>query len=397
MRVIQNDLEVRPRLHIKCWASQIEDEAVRQAANLASLPFAISHIALMPDAHPGYGMPIGGVLFADKAIVPYAVGVDIGCGVSLIDTGLNAYDIDPDSLQLVLDRIARLVPVGNGPGAQFREAKNTFDWIGMSVDIRWALSQVLLNAVDEGAVQLGTLGGGNHFIEVQKDPDGGVYVMLHSGSRSVGKKVCDHWHKVALGLNDRWHSDLPDRELAYLPWESDEARTYFEDMRTAMRWAEQNRAAMREAVKTAVAEYLPDAVFRDIVDVHHNYAAWESHRGRNGIVHRKGAVRARAGEVVLIPGSMGTASYIGEGLGSPDSFESCQHGAGRARSRAATLRLETEDQFVASMTGVMLGGHAAGARDESPFAYKDVDQVMADSSDLVRSVVRLVPMGVVKG
>jgi tRNA-splicing ligase RtcB len=216
--------------------------------------------------------------------------------------------------------------------------------------------------------------------------------MLHSGSRSVGKKICDHWHKRALKLCEAWHSDLPDRELAYLPWDTDEAHQYYRDMTFAMAWAEENRRRMLEQVQVALG-----ADVDLVVDVHHNYAAFEQHRGRNGIVHRKGAVRARKNDVVLIPGSMGTASYVGLGLGNPDSFETCQHGAGRARSRTATVKLETEEHFAASMSGIILGGDAARARDESPFAYKSIEQVMADSADLVAPTMRLTPLGVVKG
>jgi len=392
MRVIHDNLEIPTRLYIKCWASQIEDDCIRQAANLANLPFSISHIALMPDAHPGYGMPIGGVLFAKDAIVPYAVGVDIGCGVSLTETNLVVDDLG-DKLQLMLDTIAERVPVGNGPGAQFDRERNVFDWDGISADP----SIVAATAMKAAGSQLGSLGGGNHFIEIQRGEMDEVYFMLHSGSRSVGKKICDHWHKIALGLNQKWFSQLPDKELAYLPWSTDEAQGYFADMTLAMQWAEQNRFHMRYAVMGAISDVYPQVTFREITDIHHNYAAWENHRGVNGIVHRKGAVRAREGEVVLIPGSMGTASYVGEGLGSPDSFMSCQHGAGRARSRSATTKLETEEHFLASMEGIKLGGKAKGARDESPFAYKDIEGVMADSADLVRPVQRLTPLGVVKG
>jgi tRNA-splicing ligase RtcB len=382
------------RVPIKVWASVVEDGAIEQAVNLANLPFAIDHVALMPDAHQGYGMPIGGVLFADKVIVPYAVGVDIGCGVSLTATQLSVANLD-GRLQALLDGIAAQVPVGNGPGAQFDDEHNAFDWVKTA---GYEVSDVLIDAIEAAETQLGTLGGGNHFIEVQADEDDRVYVMLHSGSRSVGKKVCDHWHKVASGLNRQWFSDLPHPELAYLPWDTDEARGYFADMSVAMAWAEQNRAAMRTAVEDVLNGMFDEAAYPHLItDIHHNYAAWENHRGRNGLVHRKGAVRARQGEVVLIPGSMGTASYVGEGLGNADSFETCQHGAGRARGRNETKRLQTAEQFTASMTGVLLGGKASEARDEGPFAYKDIETVMADSADLVRPVTRLRPLGVVKG
>ena len=382
---------------IACWASLIEEGALAQAENLARLPFAIGHVALMPDAHQGYGMPIGGVLFADRAVVPYAVGVDIGCGVSLTATSVHADDLGPERLQAALDAIAAAIPVGNGPDGGHKRPETGIWTPAVFEEPDGSGSTVLYEAVERAEAQLGTLGGGNHFIELQRGTDGMVWMMLHSGSRSVGKKVCDHWHKAALELDRKWHSALPDTELAWLPWDTAEARGYFSDMRLAMAWAEQNRAAMRKAAEEAIASLVPGVGFTEVADVHHNYAAWEHHMGRDGIVHRKGAVRAREGEIVLIPGSMGTASYVGEGLGSVPAFESCQHGAGRARGRKATLRLETEEQFAASMAGVLLGGNAANARDESPFAYKDIEAVMADSGDLVLPVMRLTPLGVVKG
>lgn len=391
------------RVPLKSWAVDVEDKAVEQATNLTKLPFAAHHVALMPDAHPGYGMPIGGVLFADKAVVPYAVGVDIGCGVSLMTTGLDAeYLEEGDRLQRILDEIAARVPVGNGPEGGHTTGTLTefiYSAHGDPVSPQAAL------AIEQATLQVGTLGGGNHFIEVQaveestlaELPVGRVVVMVHSGSRSVGKKICDHWHKKALELCRRWHVELPDKELAFLPFDSEEGRQYMTDMREGLHWAWTNRRVMRRAIEGAILEVSPSAVVRDWVDVHHNYAAVEHHFGQNGIVHRKGAVRARLNEVVLIPGSMGTRSFVGEGLGEPQSFDSCQHGAGRARSRGATIRSQTEADFLASVSHVKLGGKAAQARDESPYAYKDVDRVMAASRDLVRPIVTLRPLGVVKG
>lgn len=382
------------RVPIKSWASEIDQSAIDQAMNAANLPFAISHIALAPDAHPGYGVPIGSVLFADNAIVPYAVGVDIGCGVALLDLDMNVDEVQPD-LQAFLDAIAASIPVGNGPDGGRDRIDRRFAFDG---DPPYHGSLVALQAIEVAERQLGSLGGGNHFIEVQADPDGKAYVMLHSGSRSVGKKICDYWHKRALELNEKWHSELPHKDLAYLPWGTDEARGYFDDMNLAMSWAEQNRAHMLADVREASFEVFGgDHAPAVVTDIHHNYAAWENHLGRNGIVHRKGAVRAHAGETVLIPGSMGTASYVATGLGNVSAFKSCQHGAGRARSRSATLKLETEEQFTASLAGILLGGKAAQARDESPFAYKDVEVVMADAADLVTNAIRMRPLGVVKG
>lgn len=383
------------RVPVKSWAVEIEAGALEQARNLARLPFAQHHVALMPDAHQGYGMPIGGVLFADKAVVPYAVGVDIGCGVVLIETELAMDHIghDPAAVDEILAQIARDVPVGNGPQAQHREPK------GEPYPIPDDGSGVLRSAMAAAEVQLGTLGGGNHFLELQRDEEGQVWFMLHSGSRSVGKKVCDYWHGIAATLCRRWHVELPDKELAFLPWETDEAQGYWRDMNAALAWAEESRRRMAGKAIAAIGTVTGAAAWQ-VLDIHHNYATFENHFGHNGIVHRKGAVRARAGEQVLIPGSMGTASYVGEGLGNPESFQSCQHGAGRARSRADTRRSVTLAAMEAQMAeaGVRLvTPDRAKVTDESSFAYKDIEAVMAASADLVRPTKRLTPLGVVKG
>jgi tRNA-splicing ligase RtcB len=246
--------------------------------------------------------------------------------------------------------------------------------------------------------QLGTLGSGNHFLELQRDEAGGVFVMLHSGSRSLGKTICDTFHKRALALNTAW--ELPHRELAYLPLDTDDFRGYWAAMEFALRFAEVNRSRMLDAVEEAFAAETRVGRFERVVDVHHNYAAWEHHAGRNRIVHRKGAVRARATETVLIPGSMGTASYVGEGLGNPESFESCPHGAGRALSRTAARKAKTSREVFDEMAvlGVALhSGDPKTVAEEAAFAYKDIESVMAASADLVRPIRRLTPLGVVKG
>lgn len=396
-------VEVEGGVPVKVWAHEIEEGAMEQAVNLARLPFAVRHVGLMPDAHQGYGMPIGGVLAADAAIVPNAIGVDIGCGVAMLKTNLYTDDLggEPwdspptDRLQDLLEQIARRVPVGNGPRGEHATPRDVPVDLGTASTTAYG---VITGAGqrERAPFQLGTLGGGNHFIEVQADEKDRLYVMLHSGSRSVGKKICDHWVKIALKLNQMWYSNLPDNDLAYLPWGADEALGYYEDMRVALRWAEENRKAMLVQVDEAVSEVLSGTT-ELVADVHHNYAAFESHFGRNVIVHRKGAVRAQKGEVVLIPGSMGTSSYVGVGLGNRESFNTCQHGAGRRLGRKATERSHTQEEFIALLGTVKLGGNAVNARDESPFAYKDIEEVMAASADLVRPVTKLRPLGVVKG
>jgi tRNA-splicing ligase RtcB len=383
------------RVPIKSWAADLEGPVLRQATNLSNLPFAIRHVALMPDAHMGYGMPIGGVLFADRAVVPYAIGVDIGCGVALVETDLTVGTLSSAELNAVLERIAAGVPVGmtSQPKPVDREA--ALAEIGLdlpaSIEALW---------FDRGVNQLGTLGSGNHFIELQRDAEGRVFVMLHSGSRHLGKTICDEYHKRALAHDKAWRLDLPDRELAYLPIESDDHALYWSAMGFALRFAEVNRSRMLDVVERAFGEATRIGRFERVVDIHHNYAAWENHFGRSGIVHRKGAVRARVGEIVLIPGSMGTASYVGEGLGEPESFETCQHGAGRAMSRTAARKGKTSREVYAEMAALGVALHSGDPKtvaEEAAFAYKDIESVMAASASLVRSTRRLTPLGVVKG
>jgi tRNA-splicing ligase RtcB len=376
----------------------LDDGALEQATNLANLPCTQRHIALMPDAHQGFGMPIGGVIFTDGAVIPNAVGVDIGCGVAIMRlNGMHASDLNKVELRMLIDKIAERIPTGFS-----RHEK------GMNMDAAIAYmgetSRVLLDGdVDpewfrNSLTSLGTLGGGNHFIEVQEDEDGsGLYIMLHSGSRGLGKAIGDFYHKEAVKLCERWHTPLPTSDLAFFPLGEPMHAKYMNAMNFGLAWAEANRNLMLDAIKEILRDFpcSPEV----LVNVHHNYASWEHHFGMDGVVHRKGAIRARKGETLLIPGSMGTASYIGKGLGNPDSYNTCQHGAGRARGRKQTERESSVEELAADMAaaGVLMGGKAATAVDEGPRAYKDIEQVMLDSADLVQPMVRLRPIGVVKG
>ena len=392
------DLIAGTRLPVYSWATDIEAEALRQARNLGDLEVAVDHAALMSDAHAGFGMPIGGVLFTKDTVVPYAIGVDIGCGVQLARTNLVWEDsLDAAKLRNVLRQIQRDVPTGftihKRPPLPL---DRLLDRIGMdppaSIQAGW---------LARAALSLGTLGGGNHFLEVQCDEQNRVYFMLHSGSRNLGKQVCDLFAPKALAVCKAAGRTLPDPELAYLRLDDDaDAQRYWDAMTFALRWAEQNRRQMMDRVEDAFRKHASVHMFERVVDVHHNYAAEETHVGQPGIVHRKGAVRARTGETVLIPGSMGTASYVGEGLGNALAFESCQHGAGRALGRKAAKRLKSGADVVAEMAGwgiQFLSGAPRDAAEEAAFAYKDIETVMALSADLVRPVTRLRPLGVVKG
>lgn len=386
------------RLPIYSWAAEVEDNALRQARNLGDLDIAVDHAALMPDAHSGFGMPIGGVLFTDGAVVPYAIGVDIGCGVQLARTNLVWEDsLTPAKLRAVLRQIQRDVPTGFAVHKRPPLSRDRMlELMGLEVPPSIARAWV-----DRALVSLGTLGGGNHFLEVQRDGDNLVHFMLHSGSRNLGKQICDTFAKRALAVCNRDRRELPDPELAYLRFDTDDdAHAYWDSMEFALRWAELNRRQMMDRVEAAFRKHASVHRFDRIVDIHHNYASTEEHAGTSGIVHRKGAVRAAAGDTVLIPGSMGTASYVGEGLGNPASFETCQHGAGRVLGRNAAKRLKRSDEVFAEMAGwgiEFISNEPGTAAEEAAFAYKDIESVMAQSADLVRPVTRLRPLGVVKG
>ena len=384
-------------LPIKSWASTIEDGALLQAMDLSLLPIAQVHIALMPDAHQGFGMCIGGVLFTDGAVVPNAVGSDIGCGVAMLQTGLHVEELG-GKLQSILDLVAARVPTG------FRQQEKP---MGEDEALKAVGRDFVPGAVDpvwweKSLASLGTLGGGNHFIEFQASTDNSVYVMLHSGSRGLGKMIGDYYHKLAVVECHRWHTQLPTDDLAFFPLGTSFHDEYMTAMTFGLAYAEANRNLMLAEVTRAILQFFPSAECETMVNVHHNYAAWENHKGHNGIVHRKGAIRARVGEILLIPGSMGTASYIGRGLGNPESFDTCQHGAGRAMGRKDAERryaagdLEDLGPYMCSR-GILMGGHASDAIDEHPGAYKDIQQVMADSADLVEPVTKLRPLAVIKG
>lgn len=386
------------RIPIFSWASDVEAEALRQARNLGDLEVAVDHAALMPDAHSGFGMPIGGVLFTEGAVVPYAIGVDIGCGVQLARTNLVWGDtLTPEKLRAVLRQIQRDVPTGfavhkQPPLSRERMLERMGEDVPAAVQRGW---------IERAMLSLGTLGGGNHFLEVQRDDAGLVHFMLHSGSRNLGKQICDTFAKRAQAICRSAGRRLPDPDLAYLRFDGDDdAHAYWDAMTFALRWAELNRRQMMDQVEAAFRKHASVHRFDRLVDIHHNYAAVEEHAGTRGIVHRKGAVRAGAGDMVLIPGSMGTASYVGEGLGNPSSFETCQHGAGRVLGRNAAKRLKRSDEVFAEMAdwGIeFVSNEPKTAAEEAAFAYKDIESVMAQSADLVRPVTRLRPLGVVKG
>lgn len=381
---------------IKSWVTGIESGAIDQARNVANLPFAFKHIALMPDCHQGYGMPIGGVLATNGAVIPNAVGVDIGCGMCAVKTNIEIKDFEVETLKLIMGEIRNKIPLGFKHHNEPQDEK----WMP-KVDNDFNQYKISSQEYSSALRQLGTLGGGNHFIEIQKGDDGFIWIMIHSGSRNLGHKVASHYNKLAKELNKKWSSKVPPSyDLAFLPMDSQEAKDYLKEMNYCLEFAYANRLHMMDVVKRIFINiYNKNCEFDEVINIHHNFAVMENHFGKNVIVHRKGATKASKGMVGIIPGSQGTCSYIVEGLGNPESFESCSHGAGRMMGRKdAQRRLNLEDEKKKlEDKGIIHSVRNISDLDESVGAYKDIDVVMKNQEDLVKILVKLEPMGVVKG
>ena len=374
------------RVPLKFWLdpATYEPQALEQAQALSALPFAVKHIVVLPDSHVGYGMPIGCVLATDGTVVPNAVGVDISCGVQA--EKLSCEGIDQETVKRIMGRIRETIPLG------FNHHQDEQPWDGFAEAPDLPVIRAELSSAKR---QLGTLGGGNHFIEIQTGDDGHVWLMLHSGSRNFGLKIAKYYHEAAVRLCESFYSEVP-KDLSFLPHSSPLWQEYMDAMQFACRFAHASRNAMMDRmVEACYLETASVEVYR--VDVNHNYAAMEHHFGKNVLVHRKGAIRSQEGEVGIIPGSMGSASYITRGLGNPDSFCSSSHGAGRAMGRTQAkerLSLETEQ---AKMEGIVHGLRNQGDLDEAPGAYKDIDEVMDNQADLTKIEVTLRPIGSIKG
>lgn len=380
---------------VKVWAKYVDPHAWKEIDNLSRLPFIYHHLAFMPDVHGGMGMPIGGVLASKKVVVPNAVGVDIGCGMCAVKTSLMADEISRDVIRKqIMSGIRQRIPLGMDHHKDLQD--EAFMPQGHDIDKLHVVSRQYTSA----RRQVGTLGGGNHFIELQKDDDGFLWIMLHSGSRNLGKQVGDYYNKVAKELNAMYHTAVdPAWQMHFLPLGSKEFTAYWKEMSYCVDFALCNRQLMMERIKEIIADAIPEVEFEPMINIAHNYAAWEHHYGEDVIVHRKGAVRARAGEIGIIPGSQGTSSYIVEGLGCPESFMSSSHGAGRLMSRTEaikTLSLQKEIDMLDSK-GIIHGIRSQNHLDEAASAYKNIDEVMANQQDLVKILTRLSPIAVVKG
>ena len=360
------------------WASTLEPEAMAQARVTASMPFVVKPLALMPDAHVGKGSTVGSVIATEAAIIPAAVGVDIGCGMAAVETALTSHDL-ADDLAHLHDLIRAAVPAGVGKGHEQREL-DAFTAVPYS-----GATELADRQVETARAQFGSLGSGNHFVEVCLDERDRVWVVLHSGSRGIGNQLAMKHIAKAQGLMKQWFISLPDPDLAYLPQGTPEFDAYVADLLWAQAYARGNRDRMLTLVLNAVEQVTRPGIETSRVNCHHNFTQLEHHRGRDLWITRKGAIGARAGQRGIIPGSMGTRSYVVEGLGSAASYESCSHGAGRRLSRTAARKTLSVESLRTAMEGRAWNEREArDLVDEHPSAYKDIDQVMEDQRDLVR-------------
>jgi tRNA-splicing ligase RtcB (3'-phosphate/5'-hydroxy nucleic acid ligase) len=385
---------------IKVWLDRdayfSEPKLVEQTERLAKLPFLHNHVVLTPDGHPGMGMPIGGVIACDRVVIPNAVGSDIGCGMMAVKTNLT--ELSRAQLESIVQEIYWHIPVGRNhsktadPDACHR-ARTLAGWDGGTpiCDSQW----------DSILYQIGTLGSGNHFLEIQQGDDGFIWFMIHSGSRNLGKQVADYYNEAAEDLNATWYSSVPkDWELAFLPMDTPIADAYIREMNYCLGFAQENRNSMAQKIMSVICRVTKSSVeFDEPINIHHNYAAMEHHYKKNVMLHRKGATRVRDGEIGIIPGSQGTKSYIVRGKGNPVSFYSCSHGAGRVMGRKEAIRTLDFDAVKAEMdaSGIIHSIKDQSCLDEAPAVYKDIAEVMANQADLVDVLVELRPLAVVKG
>jgi len=393
--------------HVKMWTRgvPVEDEAREQLAAAARMPFVFKHVAAMPDVHVGIGATVGSVIPTKGAVIPAAVGVDIGCGMMAARTSLVASDL-PDNLEGIRSAIERAVPVGRSVG---RGKRDTGSWGDPPPEVvaAWATLAERFDRITakyprlkntNNLVHLGTLGTGNHFIELCLDTEQRVWVMLHSGSRGVGNAIGSFFIELAKQDMRKWFVNLPDENLAYFP----EGTDHFDDYVEAVGWAQDFAALNRRMMMTNVIRALRTQIAKpfdaelEAVNCHHNYVTRENHFGENVLITRKGAVRAAKGALGIIPGSMGAKSFIVRGLGNPESFDSCSHGAGRVMSRTAAKKAVTLAEHIADTAGVECRKDE-GVIDETPRAYKPIEAVMAAQSDLVEIVHTLKQVVCVKG
>lgn len=384
---------------IKIWTDKVEESAMLQLENLAGLPFIAGNgVACMPDVHAGIGSTVGTVIATDKAVIPAAVGVDIGCGMNAVRLSLKASDL-PESLKDIRSQIERDVPLGTGGANRLlTDQAVEIDDVAKRAIIDPLFGGDWVKFLKKVVPQVGTLGSGNHFIEICLDENQDVWIMLHSGSRGIGNMIGQHYIGIAKREMEKFFIHLPDDDLAYLP----EGSESFDDYMAAVGWAQnyalENRRAMMDLVIAALRRHIKIdfTITQEAINCHHNYVEKENHFGRNLWVTRKGAIRARQGDLGIIPGSMGQRSYIVRGKGNPESYCSCSHGAGRTMSRAAARRTFSVADLVAQTEGVECRKDDA-VLDEIPASYKNIDEVMENQTDLVEVVHTLKQVLCVKG
>ena len=377
--------------NILSWCENLEPAAMQQVQNLSKHPCLVGNVCLMPDAHCGYGMPIGGVVALDNAISPNMVGVDIGCGMLAVQTSLT--EISRDKVQKIVDKIYERIPLGF---EHHKEAQENPIFLDLP---RWNKTEVCKREFFSAQKQIGTLGGGNHFIEIQFGDDGHIWFMIHSGSRNLGKQVAEFYNNKAVKLCQMYKQDaVAAQDLAFLPIGSYEAGMYINEMKLCLDFAFENRKAIAAAIKKIFTEEFAQITFEREINIHHNYAAIEEHYGRKVWVHRKGATLARKETTGIIPGSQGTSSYIVQGLGNEASLQSCSHGAGRCMSRAKAIKdLDlAHEQDILNKQGIVHRMTDKSMLDEAASAYKNINEVMEAQKDLVQILVKLTPLGVVK-
>lgn len=371
----------QPRPNVLSWASIAEDHTLDQAAMLAQMPFVRGPVVLMPDAHLGKGATIGSVFATEGAVIPAAVGVDIGCGMAALQTPMTEKDLAAKPLSELLAQWVRRIPAGVGQGHD-KETTPGYAW--------WEKNPFDPALETKAIRQFGTLGSGNHFLELAIDETGQAWILLHSGSRGPGNTLAQRYIELAKGEMRRWSITLPDGDLAYLPKGTDLYSDYMSALNWAQSYAEANRQQMLiYAYDQLMRLYGLEAPFNMLTQIncHHNYAAMEHHKNRDVLVTRKGAIRARPGDLGLIPGSMGTKSYIVRGLGNAAALNSAPHGAGRAMSRKEAKRRYSTQDLEGLMAGKVWRADVADSLvDEIPGAYKDIDVVMNDSAELVEVV-----------
>ena len=388
------------KVPVKIYTDDVEASAYQQLSQIAELPIIHSHVAAMPDVHTGIGATIGSVIPTRAAVIPAAVGVDIGCGMNAVRLSIKA-DKLPDNIRQIRAAIESVVPVGFDMHRSCIAKKSTTDALsGGLTNIHMkhpTLIKMQKMPHETWLRQLGTLGGGNHFIELCLDENEDVWVMLHSGSRGIGNVIGRYFIQLARTDMKRHQADLPNRDLAYFKEGADHFDDYLEAVHWAQDYAMANRREMMRLIIDVLKRYLPKfAVSREAINCHHNYVAIETHYGEQVYLTRKGAIRAGAGELGIIPGSMGARSYIVSGKGNEDSFHSCSHGAGRLMSRTQAKKTITIEDHAKATRGVECRKDA-GVLDESPAAYKDIDAVMAAQSDLVDIIHTLKQIVNVKG